>query len=331
MKCQLHRNMEVYAKANGEVPEDIMPETYIIELQSKMNSKYVTENAEFRKFQSVFKKDSWWILKPGEEANRGHGIKVLDKFNKIQEAIVHEFTTGPKQYRTCILQRYIEKPLLVYRRKFDIRVFALLTYISNFEKSEGTLRGWYYEEGYIRTSSKEFSMSCGDNQFVHLTNDAVQKQSQDYGKYEAGNKISYSDFDKILLKERQTSFYNKIIPQIKKRVQDVFKGAGKKLVGEIRTDYNGFEWLGFDFMLDEQLKLTLIEVNTNPCLETQSCILLQRLIPQMLDQSLKIAVDPFFGANEHHYLTNQEFVATEIKYSMVFEETIENIRNQPSY
>ena len=86
-----------------------------------------------------------------------------------------------------------------------------------------------------------------------------------------------------MLKERQTSFYNKIIPQIKKRVQDVFKAAGKKLVGEVRTDYNGFEWLGFDFMLDENLKLTLIEVNTNPCLETQSCILLQRLIPQMLD------------------------------------------------
>lgn len=82
-------------------------------------------------------------------------------------------------------------------------------------------------------------------------------------------------------------------------------------------------------MLDDNLNLSLIEVNTNPCLETQSCILLQRLVPQMLDQSLKIAVDPFFGASEQQYQMNQEFVATEIKYSMVYEETIKNIRSTP--
>ena len=55
------------------------------------------------------------------------------------------------------------------------------------------------------------------------------------------------------------------------------------MIGEVRLDYNGFEWLGLDFMIDDDMNLQLIEVNTNPCLETQSCILLQRLVPQMLD------------------------------------------------
>ena len=110
--------------------------------------------------------------------------------------------------------------------------------------------------------------------------------------------------NKFLIKEKNVSFSARILPQIKNRVGDVFKSAGTKLIGEIRSDYNGFEWLGFDFMLDDDLKLSLIEVNTNPCLETQSCILLQRLIPQMIDQSLKIAVDPFFGASENQYHTN---------------------------
>ena len=64
------------------------------------------------------------------------------------------------------------------------------------------------------------------------------------------------------------------MPLIKKRVGDVFKAAGKRLVGEVRSDYNGFEWLGFDFMMDEEMRVQLIEVNTNPSLETQSCILL---------------------------------------------------------
>ena len=86
--------------------------------------------------------------------------------------------------------------------------------------------------------------------------------------------MSYSDFDKFLIKEKQISFMNKVLPQIKSRVGDTFKAAGSKLIGEIRSDYNGFEWLGFDFMLDDDMNLKLIEVNTNPCLETQSCILL---------------------------------------------------------
>jgi tubulin polyglutamylase TTLL1 len=49
----------------------------------------------------------------------------------------------------------------------------MLTYISNFDKSEGILRGWYYEEGYVRTSSKEFGLAQGDNLLIHLTNDAI--------------------------------------------------------------------------------------------------------------------------------------------------------------
>lgn len=51
----------------------------------------------------------------------------------------------------------------------------------------------------------------------------------------------------------------------------------------------------------------------------------------MIDQSLKIAVDPFFGASEHQYLMNQEFVATEVKYSMVYEDVIEGIKSTPTW
>ena len=39
-------------------------------------------------------------------------------------------------------------------------------------------------------------------------------------------------------------------------------------------------------MIDEDFKVYLIEVNTNPCLETTS-ILLARLIPNMIENLLK--------------------------------------------
>ena len=46
-----------------------------------------------------------------------------------------------------------------------------------------------------------------------------------------------------------------------------------------------FEIFGYDFILDENLKSWLIEVNTNPCIE-ESSGLLKALIPRMIDDAL---------------------------------------------
>lgn len=42
------------------------------------------------------------------------------------------------------------------------------------------------------------------------------------------------------------------------------------------------------------MKVYLIEVNTNPCLETSAGILMEHLITDMVDNALKIALDPMF-------------------------------------
>jgi hypothetical protein len=39
--------------------------------------------------------------------------------------------------------------------------------------TDGYLRGYFYEEGYLRTSSKEFNLKQLDNKHIHLTNDAI--------------------------------------------------------------------------------------------------------------------------------------------------------------
>jgi tubulin--tyrosine ligase len=61
-------------------------------------------------------------------------------------------------------------------------------------------RGYFFSEGYIRTSSYEFNLNDLEDRDVHLTNDAVQDRNEEYGKYEAGNKVSMKDFEKFLLK-----------------------------------------------------------------------------------------------------------------------------------
>lgn len=58
----------------------------------------------------------------------------------------------------------------------------------------GHLKGFFYDEGYIRTSSREYNVKKLHNKLIHLTNDAVQKRAEDYGKFEAGNKVSFKEY-----------------------------------------------------------------------------------------------------------------------------------------
>lgn len=54
-----------------------------------------------------------------------------------------------------------------------------------------------------------------------------------------------------------------------------------------------FELFGLDFMIDQAMKLWLIEVNTNPCLAHECSRVLGKLIPKLLDNVFSIAVEPF--------------------------------------
>ena len=82
-----------------------------------------------------------------------------------------------------IIQKYIEKPLLINKRKFDIRVWVLINQ---------DMEVYFFKEGYLRTSCFEYKLSdnCKD-QFVHLTNNAVQKNAKEYGKFEEGNMLDF--------------------------------------------------------------------------------------------------------------------------------------------
>ena len=57
----------------------------------------------------------------------------------------------------------------------------------------------YVREGYIRTSSENFDLSLSekDNYFIHLTNNAIQKNNENYGKFENGNQLSFEDLEVI--------------------------------------------------------------------------------------------------------------------------------------
>ena len=95
-------------------------------------------------------------------------------------------------------------------RKFDIRMFGLAQIVGRKH-----FRGYMFKEGYIRTSSYQFSLVDLEDRDVHLTNDAVQDRNEEYGKYELGNKISLKDFANYLKESKKINFWTETIPQIR--------------------------------------------------------------------------------------------------------------------
>ena len=66
----------------------------------------------------------------------------------------------------------------------------------------------------------------------------------------------------------------------------------------IREDQEvAFELIGLDFMIDDELKVYLIEVNKNPCLSTLSEPQ-GDLIQSLLRDTFALTIDPLFQTSE---------------------------------
>lgn len=156
-----------------------------------------------------------------------------------------------------------------------------------------------------------------------MTNDAIQVNCDRYGKYEDGNKLSYHNFQKYLDNNHKGShnFVEEIIPQLKKIATDSVE-ACYHLLGSW-NNLPTFEIFGLDFMIDEHFKPWLIEINTNPCLETSSTTL-ERIIPRMVDNAFKLSVDIMFPPpsnwqnSKKHHLPNR--VSNNL-FELIFDES----------
>ena len=203
---------------------------------------------------------------------------------KEKEFSPHKENTN-NNYRSnmIIIQKYIENPLLYYGRKFDIRIWALLT---------NDLKIYVFEEGHLKCCSINYDLNS-ENSFCHLTNYSFQKYNSDFGKYECGNEASFDDLQKNIEVNYQNkvNFKKDIFPKIKNIIQFVFESVKFK-INPLERKYS-FEIFGFDFMLDCDFDPFLIEVNSNPGLE-ESSPLIKMLVPRMIDDALRLTLDKEF-------------------------------------
>ena len=218
-----------------------------------------------------------WLIKPAA-LNQGKGIEVCRTIKEITKS----FRNKPLN-SLWIIQKYIEKPLLFKGRKFDIRMWALAT-----AKHEL----FYYKNGYLRTSSSEYDPEATDN-YIHLTNNCLQKYGDNYGMHEKGNTLSFQAFQEYLdteFPQYKLNFERHFLQRMIDLMIDTYLSS-KKIIhkGKRKTV---FELFGYDFLIDEDFRVWLIEVNTNPYLGVPNEYI-EGVLPEMLDDMLEITVDHY--------------------------------------
>ena len=183
-----------------------------------------------------------------------------------------------------VIQKYIENPLLYKGRKCDMRIWVLLTH---------QMKVFLFKEGHLKTCSVEYDLNS-KNAFTHITNYSFQKYNSNFQKFEKGNEVPFYEFQKFLDSEYPEKKY-KIKKDLMKQVKEIISLTMRS--GKDRINKNGrshqFEIFGYDFMLDCDFNLFLIEINTNPGLEISSPWI-KIVVPRMLDDALRLTIDKVF-------------------------------------
>ncbi|KAL3316155.1 Tubulin polyglutamylase ttll4 [Cichlidogyrus casuarinus] len=158
-KDSLWSNLTAMRSRFGTSEFNFYPQTFCLPRDLSRFKKVWAENACVT---NPVKSKVKWILKPPASA-RGIGIKILNEWNKI-----------PKQ-RSAVIQRYIQRPLLVNENKFDLRVYV---YVSSF----CPLRIYIHEKGLVRFATHKYSVASKSlkNRRIHLTNYSVNKKDTGY-------------------------------------------------------------------------------------------------------------------------------------------------------
>ena len=217
-----------------------------------------------------------WIVKPGR-SSRGRGIECFATLDDIAV-----YARDPKAH--FVVQKYIERPLLIRDRKFDIRQWVLVT-------SWNPLTVYFYQDAYLRFCRAGFRMGAWDEHDLHLANNAVQKHTM--GKYVRDDDFPGNmwDTDRLMAHLRETDgdarrWTHDLQPALKRLVLLSLQAARP----DVTWDGHGFELYGYDFMVDDGWRPYLIEVNENPAMEHSTAVT-ARLCAACIDDMFRIVVD----------------------------------------
>lgn len=176
-KHNLARNLKKMQKLYENM-YDFFPKTWILPADSSDLKNHFN-----------FKKSKTFIVKPVANC-QGRGIYLTREFDKIK-------MNNGEQY---VVQRYMHKPFLVDGLKFDMRIYVLVYGVD-------PLRLFVFREGIARFATDKYQAPFKgnmENMFMHLTNYAINKQSDHFEKnkneeeMDSGHKRSVTSIFKMI-------------------------------------------------------------------------------------------------------------------------------------
>jgi hypothetical protein len=245
---------------------------------------------------------SLWIVKPLHSGS-GRNIRILtdEQLQKMVGSGTGGGRTGAlkraadgyvksraeKKEERAVISKYIHNPLLIHGHKFDLRLYVVVTSFS-------PLSAYICREGFVRFASQAYTKSTDaadlSNQFVHLTNNAINKRNQ---KRKKAHSLNWSlgqlelwmashgmefetvwDKVKALVRSVLLSVQAPITKaQTAHNVQgstvqeggDTSNSDGKPCIGN-GSGCHCFEVFGFDVLIDASLNVWTLEVNGQPAL-----------------------------------------------------------------
>lgn len=263
----------------------------------------------------------WWILKPGM-SDRGQGIRLFSSLEEL-EAVFGEFeeeeedesdeqdeegeegrddegvkvrvtnTTNSgynretsvvtSQLRHFVAQSYIHPPLLIHNKKFHIRAYILAI---------GGLKVYVYRHMLALFAAKEYLPPWEESSDLagHLTNTCLQT-----GEREGSVRLFWGlEKDVSNGKEALETVWG----DIKDIVGEVWEAAARGMRVHFQTLPNAFEIFGVDFLVDADMNVFLLEVNSYPDFK-QTGEELSQVIDGLFEGVVGEAIKPFFNEKQN--------------------------------
>lgn len=239
--------------------ENIVKNRNRIRLEGDAANDYIKRIIKCGKFLHHQNSESYYeghhniyILKPAW-SGEADGVVLSDNRNEIIDLIKNA-------NRKFIIQKYIERPLLMYgHTKMDIRQYFLIS----IDKRH--FRGWSHPLCSIKVCSKKFSL-FEFHESSHITNTSIQmkyheKSDPDLPDHHMMSLASLNQyFEKI---GKKNVYFDIIYPEMKRVL--------KKFI-EISYDHiehrpGRYQLFGCDWMITDNFKVFLIEINATPSLE----------------------------------------------------------------